>query len=95
MTPACGSTSSKLQMLHSGSLALARWPQSSCPYPGSKTAPRRGTVASTSGRHDAGAEPGGGGGTLVETRAEAVAGAPGRQGGGDATIVGTTAGTGA
>ncbi len=93
MTPAFESASSNLQMSQSGSLAFARWPQSSCPYAGSGTLPRRGTVASTGDREDAGGAPGGAGGTLVGTSAEAVAEAPEGQGRGDATLVGTRADT--
>ena len=60
-------------MSQSETLAFARWPQSSCPYAGSGTSPRRGTVASTGDREDAGGDPGGGGGTLFRTTTEAVA----------------------
>ena len=84
MTPAFASASRNLQMSQSGSLAFARWPQSSCPYAGSGTAARRGTVASTGDQGDAGGEPGGGAGTLFRTTTEAVAGAA-------AILVGTRA----
>ena len=86
MTRAFESASSNLQTSQSGSLAFARWPQSNWPYAGSGAAARRGTVASTGDRADAGGEPGGGGGTLFRTTTEAVAGAA-------AILVGTRADT--
>jgi hypothetical protein len=75
MTRASESASSNLQTSQSGSLAFARWPQSNCPYAGSGTAARRGTVASTGDREGADGEPGGGAGTLFRATTEAVAGA--------------------
>ena len=72
MTPAFASVSKYLQISQSGSLAFARWPQSSCPNAGSGTSPRRGTVASIGDREDAGGDPGGGGGALFRTTTEAV-----------------------
>ena len=75
MTRASESALSNLQTSQSGSLAFARWPQSNCPYAGSGTAARRGTVASTGDRGKADGEPGGGAGTQFRTTTEAVAGA--------------------